>query len=436
MMPLLARARLRQFAVALILTGCSSAAAAVAQLTGDQVPRDRTNPAEEQIKLEIERSRFRLGPIRILPRLEISQAGYDSNVFGVAEEDPVEPVGDWSATVAAGIGLVLPMGSKLYLRGHALPAYTWYREIEGRRNWGGSYDAALLAFFNRMFGEAGGYTSESVNFLNTETETRVVEQVEGGRAKVEVELTRALSLFVGGELRRLDFRLAGGVPIVSVDPEEFDRTETLAQGGLRFRLSPSSDISVAFEGTQTEFVRDPERDNRTRAYLLGIHYSRPRLFINLVGAYRDARPYNGSRFPEYSTPSGSLFLSFFPRENLELRLYGNRQSVYSGFAENTHFIETRGGLALNIQVLRSLLLHGFGEYGVSDYDFSVPVGDTLVERRDPSRTLGGGFSLIVFRDLVVTATAYENQHRSNIPGLERTVFRFVTAVSMKGEFTR
>lgn len=436
MMPLVTASRARQFAVSAILGCCLAPCAALAQLTGDQVPRGRTIAAKEQIELELERSRFRLGAIRILPTLEISQAGYDSNVFSTAEEEPIEPVGDWSATVAAGVGWILPVGSKFYLRGNVLPEYTWYKEVKGRRNFGGSYDGALLAFFNRMSLEAGGYYRENFSFLNTETETRVVEKAEGGRGKFEIELTRALSAYAEGELQRLDFRLAGGEPVLFVDVEEFDRTESLARAGLRYRFSEHADLSLASELTQSNFEKTPERDNRTTAILLGIFYGRPRVFLNLVGGYRQGRPFGNSVFREYSSVSGSFFVSFFPRPSLELRLHGSRRPVYGGTAEAPYFLETKGGLTLNVQVFRSLLLRGFGEYGTNDYDFLVPVGDGFVERRDPIRTLGAGFSLILFRNLVFTANGHETEHRSNIPGLQRTVFRVVTAISLRGEFAR
>lgn len=412
------------------------AAIARAQLTSDQLPRDRIIPTEEQVRLDLERSRFRLGPIRLLPSLELSQAGYDNNVFGTADEEPIEPVSDWSATISAGLRGVLPVGSKVYVRADVLPAYIWYRELTGRRTLGGSYGASLFGFFNRMSLEVRGHADQSIGALNSEVETRVVRRQYDGGVNVEVDLTRALSAFVGGDAQRLQFRLGGEAPVLLIDVEEFDRTEGLARAGLRYRFSESASVSVGAEATRTEFDNVPLRNNETRAYLLGIHFARPRFYLALAGAYREGRPYGSSAFPEYSTPSGSYFLSYYVNRALEFRVYGNRRVAYGGDPGTPYYIDTRNGAGINVQVRPRLLLRGFGEFGENDYDLLVPVGDRLVKRKDPVTTYGGGFSLLLYRDLVLTAVASEIHHTSNVPGLERTIFRFTTSLSLRGEFTR
>lgn len=417
------------------LTAFLAPAVALAQLTSDQVPRGRTVTLKEQVDLEMEQSRLRLGPLRLVPTIELSQAGYDSNVLGTEEGGP-DPVADWSATVGAGISGLAPLGSKFYVRGTVLPKYTWYKDLEERRNLGGFFDAGVLAFFNHASAEARGYFAESVGIFNPESELQVREEIKGGAAKVEVDLTRKLSVFGAAEGQRIDATLIGTPPEFFLDPEELNRTESLARAGFRFRFSPRFDMAVAGELTQTDFHNDPERDNRTAAVLAGIFYERPRLFVNLVGGYRQGRPFHGSSFREYDQPSGSVFISFFPKTTVELQLFGGQRVVYSAVATAPYFLETKGGGGINVQVLRSLLLKAYAEYGVNDYDFLVPVNDTLVEPHDPFRMLGGGFSLKVFRRLVFSGNAYESEHRSNIPSQRRTVFRFVTSVSLTGEFAR
>src|SRR6266481_2784696 len=63
-----------------------------AQLVSDVVPTDRIVGSKELLDTDITNSRYRLGPVRLLPGFELSNAGYSSNVFG----QPQHPVGDWT----------------------------------------------------------------------------------------------------------------------------------------------------------------------------------------------------------------------------------------------------------------------------------------------------------------------------------------------------
>src|SRR5712692_11437542 len=97
---------------------------AAAQLTTDQVARERTIASEIEVRAEMERGHL-FGPFRILPRLVLRDAGYDSNVFGLA----ANPVSDWTGTVGLGLRLYLPIGGKTYFRAEGIPQYTWYEKL-------------------------------------------------------------------------------------------------------------------------------------------------------------------------------------------------------------------------------------------------------------------------------------------------------------------
>src|ERR1700719_419681 len=99
-------------AVAMLVAGAASA-----QLVNDQVPHERTLPISEEIRLQLESSRFRLGIFRLQPRFAIRDLGYDNNVFGT----PNNPIADWHSSIAAGPAFIVPAASKVYLRGEAVP---------------------------------------------------------------------------------------------------------------------------------------------------------------------------------------------------------------------------------------------------------------------------------------------------------------------------
>jgi len=415
-----------------------------AQLATDQVPRERTVPSEEALKQQAGHARFRLGPLRILPTLIVTNAGYDNNVFGTPETcPPITGCGqpktsDWTATVSAGARFVAPLGSKIYVQGQALPEYTWYRELSNRRTFGGLYRGSLFGFFNRLSFEADGSFSKSFGFLTSETETRIIQVAKHGSANLELEFSRALSFFAGAEALRVRNQSAGELPASPVDITGLDRDEGAARGGIRYRISPRWDVSAAVEGTRSEFVERPqEANNQSVAYLIGIHYARPRLFVNLSGGYRKGRPYNGSTFPEYKTPTGSYFVSYFLVRSLEVQAFGRRGISYGRRSPiPTYFIESRNGGGLNLQVHPRLLLRGYGEYGTNDYPVSELLGEVFVKHRDKASTVGGGFSALIYRKIVLTGLVNQSKYDSLFPGLTRTVVRFATSLSFEGELAR
>jgi len=424
-----------------VVAGVLPSAAALAQLTSDQIPRARAVPAEEGIKQQVSRSRFRLGPIHFLPTLSVTNAGYDDNVYGSPEGGA--KTADWSANITAGAKWIVPIGKKMYAAGEALPQYIWYRELTGRRTFGGTYTASLLGFFNRMFLQARGYSSKTFGVVSTETETQVVEDARDGSANLELDLSRALSAFAGAEVRRARLHLAGQVPSLPVDVKQLDRDEGVARGGIRYRISPEWDVTAAVEGSQAKFVETPDqRNNQSIAYLVGVHYNRPRFFANLSAGRREGRPYQGSAFPKYTITAYSYFLSYFLTRNLEAQGFGQRGisygSVLTGNIEagNLYYVGTTNGGGLNLQIHPRLLLRGQAEYGTNDFPFPVLIGDVLRNRTDKILIVGGGFSALVYRKVVFTASASRFHYDSPFPGLTRTIIRYTTGLSFEGELAR
>ncbi len=407
------------------------------QLTTDQVPRERTIATHEQVKLVVENSQFRLGPFRMIPFLQISDAGYTDNALGTS--DQVGKVEDYYGTVAGGVRWAIPAGGKLFVRGEIRPEYDWSKNFPERRTFGGRYQASLLGFFNRLSFDVGGFNTKSVDVLNTQTQTQVIHTVEDGNAKVEVDLTRNLSAFGGAEIQRHRYGFGGGLPAtdpgISINVSQLNRTEGAARVGMRLRLSPSFDVSAAVEGNRTEFTQASlQGDNEGNAYLLGLHYDRPRFFINLSGGYREGRPYNGSRFPVFSTPTGSYFASYFLTKKVEIQAYGGRTFIYGLFFDNPYYIETREGAALNIGVGRRVTLRGFGENSENSSPRSVVINNvSVIQRKDRGTVFGGGFSTTIFRKMAFTALASKSRYRSNVGGFTRSSLRVTGSLTVFGQ---
>ncbi len=408
-------------------------AVGLGQLSTDAVPRQRTVPTRTEVKEEVENRRFRLGPFRLIPIFRLSNAGYDSNVFGRPKG---QEIGDYTATATAGVRWFVPVGTKIYVTGQALPGYTWYKDLTDQRTFQGVYQTSFLGFFNRASLEIGGFNSKGLSYVSSETETRVVQTTLDGSARLEVDVASNLSLFGGAEVARLRYGLVGSRANSSgIDINQFQRAEGAARGGVRYRISPAWDVSAAYEKTQTRFVDVPSlRDNQSDGYVLGLHYDRPRFFMNLSGGYRQGKPYNGSSFAPYSTATGSYFASYFLTRRVELKAYGLRRVSYGLIA--SQFLESRYGGGINVQVHPKILLQGFGESGTNDFSAATSAGISTPGRVDKVNNYGGGFSWNAYRKMVLTATVTESNYKSTAPGLDRSVVRFTTGISFDGQFSR
>jgi len=393
-------------------------------------PVPRTVPLEEQVKKDMENSRFHLGAIRLFPTFSLANAGYNNNLFGTR----TQTVSDYTATVSAGFRSLLPVGPKMYLRGEVSPAYYWYAHHVQQRSLGGRYAASWLGFFNWMSTDLSGGYSKSVNRLSSENESFVTQAFADGFSGLEVSLSRRWSLFASGDAHRL--RYSSDTAFLS-RVRDLDRDDYGARAGIRYRLTTFFDVAAEAEGTRTTFIRtSKQRDNETRAYLVKVHYDRPRLFVDLTGGYRDGRPYNGSTFAPFATATGSYLLSYHLGVPVEVQAYGHRGPGYSLSNSNAYFIETRNGLGLTLRIGYRLQLHGFGDFGTNKYSRPFPTAGTFVFRKDRATNVGGGLTANLFRNASLLTLVTQTKLSSNIPGLGRSILRFTTNLSFEGTYPR
>ncbi len=414
----------------LAVTICFLAASASAQLASDIVPRHRLIPRGEQIRLDLEASRWHLGPFRVQPRLLIRDLGYSDNVFGT----PDEPVSDWSATVAAGAHWTLPMGRKVYIVGNVLPEYTYYKKLSERRSFTGTYDASAVALFNHLSLAAMAGTTKTLGVVSSEIEAPVVFRTDQVAVDAEVDIFRRLSVFGHAVTQRPRFESEptdrGELRRVST----LDRDDNALRAGVRYRFASYLDMAVAAERTRSEFrSTGAERDNESEALLFTVQYNRPRAYLNLTVGNREGTPLAGSTFPGYETTTGSYFAAYTLGAPIELQLNGQQRVVYSLSTDVPYFLETRNGLTAVVHLGNRVAVRGFGEVGRNDYDV---LRDAVTHPRvDDVTTYGGGLSFRLYRNISLTVQVSQSEYDSNVNEFDRSVVRVQSLLSV-GEFIR
>jgi hypothetical protein len=406
---------------------------AAAQIGGDNVPTSRTVEPKEEIDADLQKARFRLGPMRLLPAVFVTNAGYDSNVFLTKEN----PISDYTATVNFGTRMLAPLGPKMYIRGDAFPQYVWYDKLDERRRFGGNYASDLFGFFNRLTFRLHGQLSQNYTNFSSEFNAAVRQKTPTGSGNLDIAITHALSFYAGGSYADYHYEQVGGPPGQNLQVSLSNRKDTSGEGGFYYHVNPDWDVGALVQSTWSSFdVVPDQRDNRSIAYLGAIRYNRQRLFVNVMAGYRVGLPTGGSSFIAYQRPSGSFFVSFFPIRWLELQAVGDDHVVYSVDVVNPYYTEERVGGSVNIEVLDRVLLHGEYTVGPNEYPIPVILQGEPVTRVDHTRLYGGGLSVKVIGTLVLTGR-YERQFFvSTIPENTRNFVRITAFLSFSGEYTR
>jgi hypothetical protein len=404
------------------------------QISSEEAPKARTVPLREEVKDEMEHSRFHLGPLKVQPVFDLRDLGWNNNVFGTA----TNPVGDWTATVAAGARLIAPLGSKLFVRGIAVPEYTWYQKTTELRNLGGTYGGGILGLFNRLAFEASGGYRSWVTIVNSESQATAIENLTWGRGRLEVAIFRRLALFGGFDVAETRYNDNALPEDLAYQVNLLDRTETAWRGGLRYKFSDQISLGAQVEWTRANFVLEAyDRDNQSTGYLLVARYDQPRFYLVASGGYRIGTAQNaGSLYPPYRTGTYSFFASYFVLKGVELQVFGHRRPVDSYFLDNPYFFETRTAVAANVAVGQPVKVFAYGMLGPNVYPVAVYAGSELVARRDDTTEYGGGIEFRFYRDAVLRLVASEWRVSSNIPGYSQSIFRFSTGISIKGDIKK
>ncbi len=418
--------RVRLWGGVVMAAGLSGAFSSLsAQSIGDTVPRSRTIPLRQEVKSQVTDSRYVLGPFRIQPTLSIQSLEYNNNIFGSSDH----PVSDYTSTVTGGARFIAPFGQKLFLRGEFLPEYHWYARHADQRSVGGVYNASAFALFNRMSVEADGTRSATLPVVSSETQRVARENFSAARIKTEVDVLPRISVFAGAAFQQHRLRSPSKLPSDFFEVSQLDRRDVQAQTGVRYYVTTFFDVSAALETTRSRFeAQAAQRNNYATAYLIGLHYDLPRIFLNLSAGRRMGRPLDGSTFPAYSTATGSWFASYFLSVPAEVQAYGHRGIVNGLAVETPYFFETRSGVAVNWQAGRRFVFRTFGEIGNNRYSNPSFSAGTSVTRADRVATYGAGLSTPLYHDLWFTVLASRDRFNSNFAEFDRSLFKVTSAL--------
>ena len=398
--------------------------------TGEEISERSLLPRAE-IDQAMAESRFRLGPVYLSPEIAIRDATYDNNIYGTSEN----PTGDFRTTVLAGVGLILPVGKNLFLQASAFPEYTWYAQLAERRFFGGNYGGSVRLFANRLTLEASGDYSKTDVLFSSEVQTRAIQELDTFRLGAELRVLPRLFVYGEGQLQQ--FRYSGpGAEQIGLSVSTTDRTTQGVLGEVRYRWNENVRLAAGYEETRAEFVSLPQQyDNVTRTVVGTVYYDREKLFVKVSGGYSEEKPIHGSTILPFSGMTGSGSVSYTVLRPLDLQAFAGRNLNYG--VSSPYYVSERYGAGVVIRTGWRLSMRGFGDLGTDSYSTPVAVpGGGLVDRRDDVKDYGGSLDFLFTSRIQARFAVTKSLYNSNVPGDDRSFFRWSVSLLVGGNLLK
>jgi Putative beta-barrel porin 2 len=362
--------------------------------------------AAQYNKTEPPKTRFRVGPLRFSPKLELRNAGRDTN----AVLDPTNPVEDTSVVVRGTVEGFMPVRSRLRLYGEGWLDWSYFRTFDTERSWdpGGEGHAELDIGPFTLVGGGGGFQARQL--YSIDIDERILREEKWVNGGGEWRLTRRFLVSGGAEHHtyRYDPTVGG-----SATASTLNRNNITGTAALRYKLTSMTTAIVTGQILEDQFQLSAPGLDTTRSYryMGGLEFGETAFITGrFLAGVRDFPAASSGSLPSYRglALQGELAWPLFNR----LRLIGTAlRDVYVASTP----VQTEEERARNTYVLTSLQagadidlpleLIGRATFGFSEADYLLPttvqgipfprvehlytVGGTLLRRFSDNIRIGG-----------------------------------------------
>jgi hypothetical protein len=336
--------------------------------------------------------RFRVGPVYLTPKLQLKNAGVDTNVFNQRTGE----IPDTSIVLSPTVLAAWPVGRRLRLTGESHVDLNYFRRQSNERStdFGGEGRAEVDISRFTFFGAGGG--SQSRQRFSTDLDQRILRHERWGSTGFTVTPTRRVSATVLGTGRVYEYAsfVVRGVNV----KESLDRNELTGTAQLRYALSSRTTLVGSADVIEDRFLSQPRaasRITRSYRYLGGFEFGEKALVRGKLLAGMREFPASPSA-PAYRGPavSTSLTLPLFQHGHgtvvAERDIYFALTPATTVSAERSRntYVSTRFGGEAVVDLPFALL--GRANFGLEEakYLLPYPVGGAFGRRVDHLWTAG------------------------------------------------
>jgi hypothetical protein len=243
--------------------------------------------------------RFRVGPVYLTPKLQLKNAGVDTNVFNQRTDE----IPDTSVVLSPTVLAAWPIGRRLRLTGESHVDLNYFRRQSSERStdFGGEGRAEVDVSRFTFFGAGGG--GQSRQRFSIDVDQRVLRQERWGSTGVTVAATRRVSatVFGTGHVYEYGSFVVRGVNI----KENLDRNELTGTAQIRYVLSRRTTLVGSADAIEDRFLSQPRaasRVSRSYRYLGGFEFGEKALIRGKLLAGIREFPASSSA-PSYRGPA-------------------------------------------------------------------------------------------------------------------------------------
>jgi len=371
-------------------------------------------------------ARLRLGVLRLNAAFELSNAGYDSDVY-YGYLDEARP--DYTLSASLPVQVLLPLSKKVVLDVSDTPQYRFYLETERERAWNNTFQGAIHFALDKVYVQAGGESANVRRRFSPESDINVRERRDGLNGLALWQVSRAASLaliYEGAEYRYSDAEYLGTNITDMLDRREdyFDLV-TYVQPGPRTRIFLDGQFGIyKFKGADAA-----NRNAKSYAAFAGVEFI-PRLGEVLqrtgirgtlsLGYMRldidDPAVSDGSGF------AGEAEISFEPMKKTTARVTFSRGFEFSVYSGASYYLATRYGAGLTRHLSRRASLSYDFSYVNNDYAGDSGFGGA--NNRFLSHAFSLNFKLARYLDMSLLGTLSQRARSATDPVRNRSFVGF------------
>jgi hypothetical protein len=355
-----------------------------------------------------ETARFRFGPIRFTPALEITSLGHDSNVFNEADN----PKADTTAAFGPLVQIWMrPGGTRFTARTGG--QYLYFREFANERAWNTHNEAKWEVPMARL--------SPFVEGRYVNTQERQGYEIDSRARRRDDAVAFGSGLRLSG---KTEFVVSFRRSHVKYDEQEtflgaalaetLNRREDQTRVQFRYALTPLTTFVVDTDLLQDRFELTPLRDTDSVRVLPGFEL-KPLALISgrvFVG-YRQFSPLSPA-IPEYQGLAAAVNATYV-RGSTKFDVKVDRDVFYSYELQRPYYALFDAGLTVTQRVTRSWELVGRGSRQLLSYRQLASLGD-VDGGVDRGYVYGGGIGYLAGETLRLGVDANYSTRHTEVAG--------------------
>lgn len=358
------------------------------------------------LQWQIQNAGLNLGPFHIKTAFTLSNAGYDSNVYYGATDEPVK---DLTFTAGPTFDIYLPLKKKVIFHIYESPQYVYYKETERERTWNNNFQGQVHFVFNRLVASAGVGRSEAKQRWNTETDIPVFRKEDSVQGSLFWQPASRTSFNFSCRMARYDYGEADLEGFSFAD--KLNREEAYVNFTAYRELSLRTRLFLDAEYGVFDFA-NPATLKNSKSYggYGGFEFSplgkiRGRVKVG----YKQFDSLNPQR-KDYRGIVGDSSVSVRLMKAVAARVSYRRDVQFSVWYDSTYFLENRAGTGASLYISRNIRLDYDYNRGRNDY----PQEFGVQKRRDDYKIHAVGIYLRLKKDVAFGVIASRWVRDSNL----------------------